>query len=138
MNRPGPERNPVMEDFHARTPVNKTAQRVISPGFRYEPRISPNAGDSRTPLPIKINVDPQAPKLAGHKYARMTVIGFAADRKGVWVVRCSCGTYTYRKTKAILNPENDQDRCAECRHLAYLKRNERWRATGKDQDIRDV
>lgn len=39
--------------------------------------------------------------------------------------------------KAVLNPENAQDRCEHCRHLAFLKREEIWRRDGRDVDVRE-
>lgn len=127
--------NPVMHDIHARKPVDKTAALVTGRGFDYVADCRPNAGDSRNPLATKKDIPKNMPMLVGHKYGRMTVIGVAADRKASWVVRCSCGTYTYRKTRAIRNQANDFDRCGECRHLAFIKKHNLFLATGISKDF---
>ncbi|WP_168169281.1 hypothetical protein [Kushneria phosphatilytica] len=116
-------------------PINKTAARVLSPGEAYTPQT--RALMPRWKMPPQTRVVPSGmPNLTGMKRGRMTVIGLLADesKKAKWVVRCVCGWYETRSSKAIRNPKNMQERCQECRHLAYLQRNETWRRTGKNMD----
>ena len=130
-----------MNDLHARAPVNRTAAAVVGKGINFVPSIHAPRNDSPAPIPTRAPTAGERKasgfvNLAGVRFGRMTVIGMARDSKG-WVVRCSCGTYTTRLSKSIKNPNNVQDRCNECRHLAFLKREEHWRRTGRDKDINE-
>lgn len=120
-------------------PINKAAAIAVSKGFEYVPNKKPNALESKNPLPTReLNKGEINQKcfadLTGFEFARFTVIG-KYTVNACWVVRCSCGVYSVRRSKSILNPKNTQDRCEECRHLAFLKRDEVRRRTGKDVDI---
>ena len=81
--------------------------------------------------------------MMGKKKGRFTVIGLLAGGKAnTWVVRCSCGTYTTRTTKSIkgaeTNPAAHMDACRECMQLAYRKKEEVWRRTGKEANLEDI
>jgi hypothetical protein len=117
-------------------PINKTAALVLSSGVNYvSPKVIQNA-DRQTPIETR-----PLPKgvinLTGLVVGRLTVIGLSKESKGCWVVRCACGIFTLRRAKALKNARNHWDRCEECRHLAYLKRTEHWRRTGKNKPICD-
>lgn len=132
-----------MKDLHARKPVNKTAAIVTSCGVHYEPNKIVQTNDSDLPIATRPFTKAELKQqcfvdLTGFRVGRLSVIGAARDFKGRWVVRCDCGKYSTRRAKSIKNPENVQDRCEHCRHLAFLKRNELWRRTGKHYDIRDL
>ena len=133
----------IINDIHTRVPVNHTAAAVVlGKGVHFIPNKIITTGDSELPIPTKPLTrhelsQPQFVDLTGKKFGRFTVIGKSRDHGARWVVRCSCGKYSLRKTKAINNPSNAQDRCEECRHLAHLKREQMWRATGRNQDIRN-
>lgn len=132
----------IMKDLHARKPVNKTAATVTSRGVHYDPDKIVQTNDSDLPIATRPFTKEELKQksfvdLTGRRVGRFSVIGAARDFKGRWVVRCDCGTYSTRRAKSIKNPENVQDRCEHCRHLAFLKRNELWRRTGKHYDIRD-
>ena len=74
-----------------------------------------------------------APELIGMVNGRLTVIGLLAEtsaQQAAWVVRCTCGKYETRTAKAIRNPKNAEDRCYHCRHLEYLKHQDRRRQFG--------
>lgn len=120
-------------------PINKTAAMIVSGGVHFEPTNGMGtASDSELPLPTRRPEwqewsNPAWKDLSGTKFGRFTVIGIARGlKKARWVVRCACGVYSTRTTKAIRNPLNTTDSCVACRHLTYLKRNEVWRRTGKD------
>lgn len=56
--------------------------------------------------------------LTGAKYGQFSVVGMCAEghgKWGLWVVRCSCGDYEVRSTKAIRRADNDSECCAKCR-----------------------
>lgn len=127
-----------------RQPVDRVAARVVGKGVDWTPNKRIQTADSETPLPTAIieRMNPQARTVAetviGRRCGRLTVLGLSADRKGRWVVRCQCGTYTLRTYKAITNPANTVDCCEQCRHLLYLKRAEIHRRTGKDVEWSDL
>lgn len=131
-----------MKDIYDRTAINKTAALVVGAGTHYTPNKKVQTNDSDLPIETRAITkselcQPCFIDLTGSRIGRLTVIGAAREFKGSWVLRCDCGTYTTRKSKAIKNTENIQDRCEHCRHLAFLKRNEQWRRTGRCSDIRD-
>lgn len=131
-----------MQDIHARTAINKTAALVVGTGIHYDPKKKVQTNDSDLPIATRPLTKAEIGQacfvdLTGARAGRFTVIGVARDFSARWVVRCDCGTYSTRKAKAIKNAENTQDRCEHCRHLAFLKRNEQWRRSGRCSDIRD-
>lgn len=130
----------MLNDAHARVPVDALAARVVARGFQYDPDVQVLTRDSPTPIPIReipnaIRNNPSFTDLTGRVFGRFTVLGLARDFNKSWVVRCTCGTYSTRRAKAVLNPENSQDRCTRCRHLAFLKKRDVFLRTGQDIDI---
>ena len=116
----------------ARTPVDKTAANVIKGGVYYTPDKRIANVHSPTPLPTRSmwfteKRNPEFVNLTGTKFGQMTVIGISADHKKVWVVRCVCGKYETRSSKAIKNPNNQDDCCQWCRHLKYLQRKDAYK-----------
>lgn len=127
------------DDIYARVPVDRVAARVVAPGQEYVPDKKVVNHDSDLPLSIrpfnKAEVKAQGfIDLRAHRFGRFIVLGISAEHQGRWVVRCACGRYSTRTTKAIKNPRNSEDRCEHCRHLAFLKREEYYRRHGKDKD----
>jgi hypothetical protein len=62
--------------------------------------------------------------LTGLVKGRLTVIGMVegGNTAGArWMVRCVCGRYETRRTKA-LRPTNQNDRCTECDKLSRLQK----------------
>ena len=118
-------------------PINKTAARVTSKGFDYQPNKLIVCVEGDLPLPVR-QLTPEEEDLRGKRVGRLTVIGRYAGGNGLWVVRCDCSRYATRKTKALKNPNNYGDRCEQCRHISYLKRMDVWRRTGKEVDLRDL
>ena len=133
----------MIKDIHARAPINMEAVRVVMfAGEHFEPNKKVLTNDSENPIAItsitkSMRRNQTFCDLTGTRFGRFSIIGLAKEFKGSWVVRCVCGRYSTRKKKAIMNPENGQDRCEHCRHLAFLKYSERYRRTGKSGDIRD-
>lgn len=118
----------MIDDFHARRPVDGNAAGVLRGGYTFVPGKSLVSADSAVPLPTK-SVPRGTPDLTGVRYGRMTVIGMSerGGRKGAkWVVRCLCGTYSLRKTYSVKNPLNHDDMCAECNYVEQLKKKRRW------------
>ena len=116
-------------------PIDGNAARVARKGIDYRPDKKVTTLDSAYPIEAQ-TPPPQSEDLTGVKFGRFVVVGYYA-KGGKWVCKCSCGRYAIRRTKAIFNKENTQDRCQYCRQLAFLKREDHWRRTGKDVDIRN-
>lgn len=119
------------------TPIDSTASRVTSKGIHYESRIKLRGLDRLSPYKTKL-VPSDAIDLTGKRRGRFTVIGFSEEHnKPRWVVRCDCGTYSVRSSKAINNEKNNEDCCDECRNLANIKKREYFARTGKDSKLTD-
>jgi hypothetical protein len=119
----------------SRTPVDRTAAKVVSKGERHEP-----FGKAAVAHIFHSEVCPAivldkslrltSANLTGIKFGRFTVIGMSRDIKGQentggrWVVRCSCGDYEVRTAKAIKNPNNRDDMCRICNKARQTLR---WR-----------
>lgn len=131
-------------------PINRTAANVIKRGINFEydgrtyQRHHPHKIRTR-------QVPKDTKDLTGTKYGRFTVIGlYDANEKdrqtkvyllpqggvhvnikkngrremaqrSIWVVRCCCGNYETRRTKAINKIKEVQDRCRECAYIRSLK-----------------
>ena len=111
--------------------MDKTAARVTSKGYPYEPaKLNGDYFESETPIATKPEWfykkhRKNIPDLRARKVGRFLVLGLADSqklgiKKGRWVVRCSCGRYGIRTAKAIRNPKNVDDCCLICRHTRYL------------------
>jgi hypothetical protein len=123
------------------TPINKTAALVIGKGFHYEPNKKVQTIESNNTLPTRpLNSSELHSKdftdCTGLRAGRLTVVGVYLLGSG-WVCKCDCGVQCVRRQRSILNKNNTQDRCEECRHLAFLKKDEKYRRTGKNVDIND-
>jgi hypothetical protein len=53
--------------------------------------------------------------LTGRLVGSLTVMGYAKHYPRSWVVRCGCGRYTTRTSRALRNPANAEDTCDACR-----------------------
>ncbi|MEY2117100.1 hypothetical protein [Rhodanobacter sp. FW106-PBR-R2A-1-13] len=121
-------------------PVNRVAKDVIGGGEHYEhvPKGQSNvdqqhAYPTRELAEIPVNLR----HLLGYRYGRLTVVGLALVPSR-WVVRCNCGTYSLRTTKAICNPINNIDSCQSCQHKLFLRRREIYQRTGREPELADV
>lgn len=117
-------------DVTAKRPVNGTAAAVVSPGVRYDCPKRVQTAESEVPFPVR-TVPRYAANLTGTRRGSLVVAGLCVSGKGLWSCRCDCGKYVLRRAKALTNERND-DRCEECRHLAYLRRTQEFRLTGKN------
>lgn len=125
------------DKLRASTPINAQAARVTGGGEQYVSRKIVTTADSPNPIPT-IPTPVQELDLTGIRFGRLTVMGRAcgaANSKGApWAVRCSCGTWSIRRTKAVKNPANADDRCEQCRHVAFLREASSARSAGKYRD----
>jgi len=112
-------------------PVDKKAATVISNSS--EERASVFYGSSSNlpwshPIPTVPVIDGME-DLSGKRVGSLTVIGridpsiMRSKRYGsYWLVRCDCGNYHKRLSRAIKNPKNKNDMCYECNRLAQHPR----------------
>jgi hypothetical protein len=70
--------------------------------------------------------------LTGRRQGRMTVVGASKDLPARWIMRCDCGDYEPRSSKAVKNPNNSQDCCAKCRQIGQAIRHHQYHTTGKN------
>jgi len=137
----------VFDKLLASRPVNQAAARTMGRGVHFESKkvIAQRhwAAPPKT-IPASQVTDPAGTfiDLSGIKFGRFVVIGYLGKPKGhsLWLVRCACGDYESRKSKAIRNPDNHGDRCDNCRQLAFLKRREAYlrNPTAPQPDSRDL
>ena len=61
---------------------------------------------------------------SGKRRGDLTVVGYlGSGRRGArWLVKCLCGQYESRTSKAVDNPENNADCCLRCRKIRGTKR----------------
>lgn len=128
-----------MDKIITSAPLNSTAARVTGKGVHYDPTRKPltlqAAPDTRArenPIPCakELLSAPAAilKSLQAQRWGRWTVIGYALQQpegknaKASWVVRCTCGRYETRSTKAIRRAVTSGDRCWECAHVEQVKR----------------
>jgi len=136
----------VFDKLLASRPVNRQAARVLAGGVHYKPNKKIVQRHWTTPPPLvaipeSAKSNPCFVDLTGRSFGRFRVIGYLgkSNNKASWLVRCACGDFETRRSRAILNPENYGDRCANCQHLAFLKREEihRRNPAAPQPDIRD-
>ncbi len=90
-------------------PVNKAAALAISRSHQFPSAKKISQVHTDLPLPIRANLPSDVPELIGRKFGRFTVIGAHASSPPLrWIVRCVCGRYETRKTRAVMNPANAQ------------------------------
>lgn len=112
----------------ASVPNGATAGRVASRGNHYEPNI--DFGDKfhgDAPPPMRkfdpgLAKNPEFKNLTGLKVGRLTVVGLARQvsetHGALWVVRCVCGDYEYRRTRTLLKTKRpDMQMCHVCYDL---------------------
>ena len=123
-------------------PVNRVAVSVMSKS-KIDDRYSEKENSEimwknprlHVDVPVCERKNPHFVDLTGSVVFRLRVTGYLGG--GKWQCRCVCGNYTSRKTRAIRSKGNTVDSCVQCRELAFLKRENAWRTTGKHANIED-
>lgn len=132
----------IFDRILASEPINKGAAVIArGSGEHWEPKKKFGAAHFDAPPPMR-PVPTSIPDLIGTKFGRLTVVGVLddcdgeprKDKKALWVVRCVCGDYETRTSKAIRNLRNADDRCQMCAHLKHLQRREIRDRTGRGPD----
>ena len=121
------------------TPVNRVAGRVVSTGTHYAPQLKSKILHWDQFPGTAVYVGDHANNMTGAKCGRLTVVGFwgfswGKNSKGLWLVRCCCGRYEVRRTRAIRNAANRDDCCCVCKHRKHLQRNDEFRRLGFNRD----
>lgn len=116
-------------------PVNSVAKRVVQKGIHYDPNFKnlENHYDA-PPKKRKVVKDPNCKNFIGHKHGTFTVVGLSEksnQKKKIsagarWIVKCVCGKYELRSTKALKNHINNPgkyglDMCRACMDLRKIK-----------------
>lgn len=117
-------KSPMMELPLTNAPINRQAGMVMARGEHWDWHAPGHHFRSDTPpatRPIPAVCRHNLPDLVGRTIGRLTVVGLARDVNSRWVVRCSCGAYEMRTTRAIRNERNADDRCSECRQVYFLR-----------------
>lgn len=108
------------------SPVNRQAAAVIGSGNQYKEPEYKAALHSAGPLPTRSwpVTSRSEDDLTGKRYGRFTVIGLYTETQS-WVVRCDCGIYTTRKSKALKSALGGPNMmCARCDRRERIKNNE--------------
>lgn len=124
----------------ARSPVDKTATLVTQPGEVFQQRgkrfgtVDKLGMARRFITPPKMRPVPETAKqlkdFTGHRSGRLVVIGLEDipsdghrpfDKRARWVVRCDCGAYEVRRTRALYG-RNEEDMCRDCFQVANYSR----------------
>lgn len=126
-----------MKDIYRRNPVDETASRVISGGEHYDTKSNPDAYEYDAPIPTR-PAPKQVEDFTGQRKGRLTVIGWSHRHKKRWVVRCDCGIYGVRTTRALRNPKNIADRCSKCERVARIKQRYIWITQGRHVPVEEL
>jgi|SRR6185503_7954784 len=152
----------VLPTLAENTPVDKTAARVIMPGFYEEMKVPAGLHHFKTCPPLREFTnnqiqDPNFKDYTGAIYGRFKVIGAWEDfpksyrRTAIvkndgtfnikhesranhgncrWVVRCACGCYEIRSTKAVRKADS-MDRCFICMRTIHTLRTRFFMENGR-------
>lgn len=108
----------------AAAPLNREASVVRDgSGDLWAPKIKEHIEHWDAPPPPEAPRPEIMPDLTGRTVGRLTVIRYHGRRgdSGRWLVRCACGAYELRRSKAITNPKprdgGQEHACAACDYL---------------------
>ena len=128
----------------ALAPLDAKAAKVLGGGAKWKPFFAekPTTGFVREeegilptrPVPSTMGFD-----LTGQRFGRFIVKGLApkkdSNSPAAWVVRCDCGAYEHRKTKALRTLPADQLLCSHCHHLVEIRAGRHARTGPFNKDI---
>lgn len=117
----------------ASAPTNADAARAMVYGYAEEEPLPLER--ARKEIRAEHSRDPNFRNWIGHVKGWLRVVAYGGPRipnakargktggnQGArWIVRCICGRYEFRTTKA-LRPQCPNDRCNDCERLQYLQR----------------
>ncbi len=121
-------------------PIDSVAGASMNKGAHFEPsqKFKINTLHWENKPPKQNNNTAIQKDLRGIKFGLLTVIEYYCKGKkntgGRWLVKCVCGHYEVRTAKAIKNPNNNGDRCCNCRWLHKKRRTQYYKTTGDELD----
>lgn len=131
--KPRDQKNPIYDGSYNQ-PVNSGARRVLGGGAHWKPK----TGVDKTFVREEVGTLPTRPvplatkphDLTGKTFGQLTVKGLGLKKKGnasaAWVVRCSCGAWEHRKSKALTNPGDPALlACRDCCAMIEIRRGNR-------------
>lgn len=108
-------------------PVDRNTANAMKGGCGHDVTLKPVESRRHADVPFAMCEPPtSAPNFIGARRDRLTVIGWLADpgtrqNHARWVVRCDCGAYEARRSKAFRNL-HAPDACSRCMKLDWVKR----------------
>lgn len=118
----------------ASSPIDQQAAKMLRGGIAFQPDLKqvPMHVHSSLPLPWEAFHGPSQFDITGQVFGQLVVLGVWSgdrskkdrkDKKRTWVVKCSCGAYSRRKRKSLINPAEPEKslKCRECQHLDTLR-----------------
>jgi hypothetical protein len=124
-------------------PIDKKAALVTSDQkkMHYWANIKLNQQIFEFRPPTRKFCGPKKHDLTGKRQGRLYIEGIFIGQpkkqnrtKGgsIWVVRCDCGKYEFRRTRSLKNPNNAKDCCQYCRKIYEMKRSYDYHVLGID------
>lgn len=132
----------TLAEVAAGAPVNAQSARVLGRGVHWKPalELAPTYVRDEQGVPEIRKPVPGALDLTGHRFGRLVVKGLGAKKPvseykktrkksegkmagkvpAAWVVRCDCGAYEHRKSKALRSGAAVM--CSHCAYLEAIKR----------------
>lgn len=122
----------------ASSPLDRNASIVRDgSGDLWSAKIPEHHQHWKTPQPIQPRIPGNMPNYTGVDFGRLKVIGYHGD--GRWLVRCACGDYELRRTKAIRHRDRPQEQpddeamCWECARVKILRKRGNRKVTDSDR-----
>jgi hypothetical protein len=120
-----------MKYINTELPINKSAAEVVSrsneKGFDFKRSSYISSMNPLPTIPVRRGIE----DLRGMKKGRLTVIGLyptkSAKKKNRWVVKCTCGRYTTKSSKALNKVQKQHYEpalymCHECSEKDHIMR----------------
>lgn len=125
----------IFDVIAASAPVNTAAARAANMrGETYEKKLPDTERHWKSPpkcVSWPKEADPSH-NLIGRRFGKLTVIGYySVGKKARWLVRCICGDYEVRSSRAVKNPENNGDCCKICQHTIHLRTKDLYLKVGE-------
>ena len=129
----------IIDRILASVPQTKKDAVALSGGIHYDHDVGTMGLHSELPLKTRPVRPCEAGQntfvdLTGAKVGWLRVLGIydgKTHKMAKWVVRCVCGHYEVRTSKALKNPNNQNDKCYKCRNLEYLRKRDADIQSGK-------
>ncbi|OAI30018.1 hypothetical protein A1351_23130 [Methylosinus sp. R-45379] len=131
----------IFDRLAASAPINRgAAMATHGRGVNFEPKLGRARETWDTP-PAMRPLPPDMPNFMGRSFGRLRVIGLACERGtggkyARWVVRCVCGRYEMRRSRAVGGPHAPLDSCSYCHYLDELRFRDHVKQFGEARAVR--